>query len=221
MDEIDKQLLETVREVQQYFIETTDSSDIETKLRKRARNKALTRLIDAIQKSGKLFCRGKSDFPTEVYAEALQETWLYICRNIHKYHADEGKFLTWVNFILDKKFKDAIRKHNQEQQNKSLDVVVKAQGIILKETIGSPDVIFPEYEELRQFLVEDIDGVFKTRYIQGHPRANFQEIALRRLDKQSWQTMSEEWGISVATLSCFYQRSIKHFLPKIKEYFEK
>ncbi|KAB8316362.1 sigma-70 family RNA polymerase sigma factor [Tolypothrix campylonemoides VB511288] len=218
--DIDKQLLEIVREVQQYSIATTYNSDIETKLRKRARNKALTKLIDAIQKSGKLFCRGKSDFPTEVYTESLQETWLYICRNIHKYHPEEGKVMTWVNFIFDKKFKNAIRKYNQEQQNKSLDVVVK-EGIILKETLGSPDVVFPEYEELRQFLVEDIDGVFKSRYIQGHPEANFQEIALRRIDGQSWQVMSQEWGISIPTLSCFYQRAIKHFLTKFKEYFEK
>ncbi len=220
MDEIDKQLLEIVREVQQYFIATTNSSDIETKLWKRAKNKALTKLIDAIQKSGKLFCRGKSDFPTDVYAEAIQETWLYICRNIHKYRSEQGKVMTWVNFILDKKFKTATKKYYQQQHNQSLNEGINTDEMTLAETIQFPNTIFSEYEELHQFLVKDTDGSFKNRYIQGHPNANFQDIALRRLDKQSWQAISQEWGISVSVLSCFYQRAIKHFIPKFKEYFE-
>ncbi|MBW4633096.1 MAG: sigma-70 family RNA polymerase sigma factor [Iphinoe sp. HA4291-MV1] len=228
MDEIDKQLLELVQVVQQNSPETTDRVEtLDAKIRKRARDKALTLLIHTIQKSGKLFCQGKSDFPRQVYAEALQETWLYVCRKVHQYDPKEGKVITWVNFILDKRFKDAINKYLKEQQTRSLDAPLKnsysADGseMMLKEIIESPKYTFCEYEEVRQFIAEDTDGEFKRRHVKGHPQANFQEIALRRLDEQSWQAMSDELGITLVTLSSFYQRSIEHFALKFKEYFQK
>ncbi|NMG05604.1 sigma factor [Brasilonema sp. UFV-L1] len=228
MDEIDKQLLELVRVVQQNSLKTIDKTEtMEVKIRKRARDKALTLLIHTIQQSGKLFCKGKSDFPHQVYTEALQETWLYICRNIDKYDPVKGKLLTWVNFIFDKKFKDAIKNYRHEQQTQSLDTPLKNfystnnYHLTLKETLESPETAVFEYEEVRHFIAEDTHGEFKKRHIKEHPEANFQEIALRRLQAQSWRQMSDEWGIVVPTLSSFYERSIEYFTPHFKEYLDK
>jgi DNA-directed RNA polymerase specialized sigma24 family protein len=50
----------------------------------------------------------------------LQETWLYISRKIENYKPEQGKVLAWANYILDKRFKDAIRRHNKNKL-KSLD----------------------------------------------------------------------------------------------------
>ncbi|WP_017316098.1 sigma factor [Mastigocladopsis repens] len=216
MDQIDSILEKLALAVKQYPPETS-----ETKMRKLA----LTRLVSAIQKSGKLFCANKSDFPPQVYAEALQETWLYVCRKVHQYDPQKGKVMTWVNFILDKRFKDAINKYHQ-QQTRSLDEPIQNSNFTegsettLGETIKTPETTFSECEQVRQFIAEDADGEFKRKHIQAHPEANFQEIALRRLDKQSWQAMSDEWGITVSALSSFYQRSIKSFAVKIKEYLQ-
>ncbi|MGH7999016.1 MAG: hypothetical protein ACREPR_06215 [Brasilonema sp.] len=228
MDEIDKQLLELVRAVQQNSLESMDKTEIMlVKIRKRARDKALTILIHTIQQSGKLFCKGKSDFPHQVYTEALQETWLYICRNIDKYDPVKGKVLTWVNFILDKRFKDAIKNYRNDLQTQSLDAPLKnsysndSYNMTLKETIESPEPTFFEYEEMRNFIAKDAAGEFKKRHIKEHPEANFQEIALRRLETQSWRKMSDEWGIVVPTLSSFYERSIEYFTPQFKEYLDK
>ncbi|NJM74117.1 MAG: sigma-70 family RNA polymerase sigma factor [Scytonema sp. RU_4_4] len=174
-----------------------------------------------------MFCKGKLDFPHQVYTEALQETWLYICRNIDKYDPVKGKVLTWVNFILDKRFKDAIKKYRKDLQTQSLDAPLKNSystdnyNMTLKETIESPEPNFLEYEEVRKIIVEDADGEFKKRHIKEHPEANFQEIALRRLDTQSWRQMSDEWGIVVQTLSSFYERSIEYFTFQFKEYLDK
>lgn len=185
MDAIDQQLLEIVLEVQQYSIESTGYTDLEIKIRTRSKKKALTRLVNAIQNSGKLYCQGKRNFPPQVYAEAIQETWLYVCKKADEYDPAKGKVMTWVNFILDKKFKDAIKKYLEEMKTRSLDDPIQNSdngSITLGDTIESREYSC-EYEEVRQIIVDDPDGRFKKKHIKGRPEVNFQDIALHRLEE--------------------------------------
>lgn len=92
MDEIDKLLEQLALAVPPPIPD--EVSDSETIIQQKTRKKALNRLIYVIQQSGKLFCLGRDDFPLHIYQEALQETWLYICRNIHNYNPQKGKVMT-------------------------------------------------------------------------------------------------------------------------------
>ncbi len=185
-----------------------------SKAKSLTRQLALTKLISSIQQSGKLFCRGRYHYPDDIYTEALQETWLYISRKIEIYKPEQGKVLAWANFILDKRFKDAIRHHNKNKL-KSLDKPIYLEGssettlLTLLDTIPHTQNQVDDLEELQDYLEEDLKGVFTREHIKNHPEANFRAIALRRLAKQSWKDMSIEWGITISTLSSFYRRCVE------------
>ncbi|RUS94436.1 hypothetical protein DSM106972_093310 [Dulcicalothrix desertica PCC 7102] len=179
----------------------------------KSRQLALSELASKIQNSRRLFCKGRYNYPEDVYIEALQETWLYISRKIEKYDPEIGTVINWVNFILNKRFIDAIRRYTRNQQA-SLDET-------LLDTLPQPQIVPDSGEILQEILQADPDDLFKVEHIKNHPKATFQAIALRRLAKQSWGDMSVEWAISVSTLSSFYQRCLKLFIPKIQEYYQK
>ncbi|MGI2904163.1 RNA polymerase sigma factor [Tolypothrix sp. VBCCA 56010] len=187
------------------------------------RQLALGQLASKIQKSGRLFCKGRYSYPEDVYSEALQETWLYVSRKIEKYDPEFGTVIAWVNFILHKRFIDAIRRYQKNKQV-SLDEPIEfsgESGTTLLDTIPQPQILPDGGEILQEILQSDPDDLFKQEHIKNHPEANFQAIALRRLTKQSWNNMSAEWKVGVSTLSSFYQRCLKYFIPKIQEYYHK
>jgi len=75
-----------------------------------------------------------------------------------------------------------------------------------------------DWERLWDFIQKDPRDCFRQTHIEKHPEANFQAICIRRFNGQSWKEMSTEWGISLATLSSFYQRSVDKLQPIFQEY---
>jgi DNA-directed RNA polymerase specialized sigma24 family protein len=192
----------------------------------RARRKALTKLINEVQNSNKIFCRGRFDFPPEVYNEALQETWLYICQNIENCDPSIGRVMTWINFILERRFINVINRRARQGQQQSLDEPIRqndSEGDFQRTLLDRIEETnfytrSPEWENLRSLIEEDPDGKFQLKYIEGNPSANFQAIAIKRLNEESWKDISLFFQIPVPTLSTFYQRCIKHFTPLFLEY---
>ncbi len=169
------------------------------------RRQALTQLTQEILNSGRLCRPNSSQFVnhySEIYEIAVQNLMLYICTNIEQYKPELAPVMRWVNFLLKKRFfTEAIpqvlaqQKSNQENESQ------------------------PTLSELiQQVIEEDVDGVFRSRQIKGHPQANFREIFRRRIiEQESWGKISTDFDIKVSTLSDFYQRSIKYFSEEIKQ----
>lgn len=194
MKDLDWQLLQLALEAQKYPPATKE------------RQKALTKLISAIQRSGQLY-RPYSSFPPDVYAdiyaEALQKVFMQICQKIDDYKPERGKVIAWVNFLVSKRFIDVI---NERQKKPKIPF------------IDEPLDNFSEIEEIKTYLEEDPDGVFQKACVKGCPEASFQALTLRYLADISWEEISQEFNISISTLSSFYQRSLKKFAPKFREY---
>lgn len=73
-------------------------------------------------------------------------------------------------------------------------------------------------ENVRQCIEADARGTFKGTHIQNHPEANWQAIALKRIARESWEEISRSMGgISVQTLSSFYQRNLLRFAGYLRE----
>lgn len=180
------------------------------------RRMALTQLIDAIWLSGKL-CRPCIDqfqlLYFDIYEEAVQSLFFFLCEddNISKYDPERGEVMTWVNVLLTKRFfPEAIPK-----------IIGKENEITLEkfhiETIPSSEPISLS-EIVIQCIEDDPEGIFLNEHIKGHPEANFQAIAKRRYSGDAWKEISAEWGIGITSLHTFFQRSVKKFAPKIREY---
>jgi hypothetical protein len=167
---------------------------------------------------------------TLYYEDALQQTWVYFCHNIcegntgEPYNPRRSTVVTWLNHYLKRRLQDFYI-DAQKQQAKT----VPPQGITsrsgeVEETVdpvdnieATPDVP-PMLEEVRKLVETDLGGELRRTYISGHPHVTAQVLILRRLPPEtSWKALAQELGLSVSTLSSFYQRQC---LPRLRKFAE-
>jgi len=207
--EIEEQLLQLVAEARRYKPSSTE------------RQQCLTQIVRLIVKSGKLW---KDTSPH--YEDALQQTWIYFCRNLceantaDKYDPQRSSVITWLNAYLKRRLQDyriqAYAKQTQTISEKML--AVDNEPINFMETLEAPPDIPPILENTRQWLQTDPDGELRRIHIQGHPKVTCQALSLQRLPPEtSWETLAAKFGLSVSTLSSFYRRQC---LPRLRQFGE-
>jgi hypothetical protein len=191
-----------------------------------ARRRALTELISVMQRSGKLSRPRRGQFPMlyeEIYAEALQRLFSFICERIDYYKPQQGEVLQWVNFLLSQRFFIEASRDFLPTVYKGMDA--RTVKCLTLESLdqSNPYEINPQLvphlsQEVKNCLEEDPEGLFSQAYIADHPAASFQYLALKRLEGYSWQDLSVELNIAIPTLSSFYQRCLTRLAPKLKTY---
>lgn len=212
-------------------------SEIDDRLRKLAleaqkhpqgslkRKKAVDRLLRSLQNSQKL-CHPPvpphlQGLYSEIYAIAKQHLFCYLFRKIDTYKPEKGEVLQWVNFLLRRRFPEAIGEVTRLGKGKQLSWQ-NVKRMTLEDLDANPsfqDYSVPsEEDELREYIKEDPDRIFQTAHVSNNPHATFQCIALKTLEGWSWQEISTELGVKVPTLSCFYQRNLKRFKPYFHSY---
>lgn len=182
------------------------------------RQHALTQLIEAIRRSGRLAHPHRSKFSPPfydlLYEEALNQTLAYVCRKIDNYDPERGtaqKFMNWVNFRLDRNIIDCRRDFNEPdaQELPSLNDL---------ETLAAPPPTAPSLaEDVRQYIATDPEGVFRQAHIRNRPDATFQAIALARFAGHSWDDIATEFTLKIPTLSSFFQRCCDKFAPQFQQ----
>ncbi|MBC6472060.1 MAG: hypothetical protein GDA48_03910 [Hormoscilla sp. GM102CHS1] len=176
------------------------------------RRLAVNRVISDLQRSDKLFCQGRFNYPHEVYDEALKESLLYISQKIDEYDQTIAKVTTWVNRILEFKFKDAIKKYNKRLElslkELSLDAPVGNDfDTPLSEMIAQPDAKSILSDRVWDYIFNDRDGLFAQKHVKGHPRANYRSIALLVLEGHCWKDVAVAVGMpdrKWSTVQSFY-----------------
>lgn len=163
------------------------------------------------------------------YADALQQTWVYFCLNICErgtadpYDPDRSSVITWLNAYLRRRLQDGYIEIQKQQtlfsQPRSLTSRSGEMEVLdpLESVAAQPDVP-PILEQVRAWAERDRTGELRKTHIDGHPDVNCQELILRRLPPEtSWKDLSAEFGISISTLSSFYQRQC---LPRLRNFGE-
>lgn len=167
---------------------------------------------------------------TPYYQDALQQTWLYFCRNIcegltgQKYDPTYGSVITWLNAYLKRRLQDFYLNQNKEQattvpmrvrQSKSGD---SSDLIDPVENLAATPETPPILEELEMWVKTDPTGELRSTCIKGRPDVNCQVLILKRLPPEaSWKELSEEFKLAIPTLSSFYQRQC---LPRLRKFAE-
>lgn len=183
------------------------------------RQKALTQIIRTIDR--KLWREY-----TPGYEDALQQTWLYFCRNIcsattgERYNPDRASLVTWLNNYLKRRLQDINIGKSENLRTFTASVKSGKDGElidIIDSIPASPDIP-PMLQDLRTWAETDADGTLTSTHIKGHPNVNCQLLILRRLPPEtSWDSLSKELGIAIPTLSAFYQRKC---IPKLHNFCE-
>ncbi|NEN88749.1 MAG: sigma-70 family RNA polymerase sigma factor [Okeania sp. SIO3H1] len=190
------------------------------------RRRIVARILIILSQPGKL-CRppcpaqyqGRYE---EIYAVAKQRLFLYIYEKIELYDPSRREFLGWVNWLLKKRFPDFIEESINMGRNWDSERVTRQppEDCQIPDQNSPSDNPLPS-EEIRQCLEEDPTGEFKATYTSGNPQANFQYIALKRLDGYQWSELSQELGVPIPALSNFYRRCLQRFIPIFRDYLSK
>lgn len=184
------------------------------------RQQNLTQVIRLITKSGKLW---QDNAP--YYEDALQQTWLYLCRNLcesvtgDQYNPSRSAIVTWLNGYLRWRLQDyRIQEQVKRTQTASGRRLGTDRTIDPLETLEAPPDIPPILETTKQWVEADPEDELASTYIQGHPEITCQVLILRRLPPEtSWKALAAEFGTSISTLSSFYQRQC---IPRLRKFAE-
>ncbi len=184
------------------------------------RRRGLTRLIMAIQASGKLWQER-----TPYYEEALQQTWIYLCRNLceactgQQYDSSQATVTTWLDAYLKRRLQDC---HIQESEDRARRFELSAGEAEYQpnwiEQIPALSEIPPILEETLHWIEADPSGELSTVCIKGRPELTCQVLLRRRLPPETvWKDLAEEFKTSISTLANFYQRQC---LPRLRKFGE-
>ena len=167
---------------------------------------------------------------TSYYQDALQQTWLYFCRNIceastgQAYDPSYGSVVTWLNAYLKHRLQDFYLNQQREQVIKvPLKVLQSGSGdnsdtIDPVENLAATPQAPPILENVRMWVEADTQGELRGTYVKGRPDVNCQILILKRLPPEaSWKELSEQFGLPIPTLSSFYQRQC---LPRLRKFAE-
>ncbi len=169
------------------------------------RRLALTKLVEALLKCGKLYRPRSGEFPTdsyeEIYEDACQELMIFICKRIDLYNSTKGSVLNWVNFLMNRRFfNEATARFLRKSKN---DIFLDDLPEI---PVGDEKPFLSE--QVREILELDPDGIFGRTHIRNNPQANFRVICLSRLNGYEWEEISSQLGVKISTLSDFYRRNL-------------
>lgn len=211
MDELDRQLKDLAAMAKQYSPESLQ------------RRKVMQRLLMLIERSGQLSYKWKGKYP-DLYADALQETRLYIVRQIDNYDPTRGKFMTWVNFKLDREVTGKLQDFTDTQKER--------REISLSRPVGQDDQGSSKTQEdilsvqkhvflsdqIRRILEDDPDGFFKGKHVRGRPDANLQVVALYLMDNKNLRKLAANLGVKEQTMYSFLRRSREEMRSHIDRY---
>ena len=209
MNEIEERLHQLVEETCRHKLDSIE------------RRLGLTKIVRLTVKSGRLWKEN-----TPYYEDALQQTWLYFCRNLceaatgEKYDPNRSSVTTWLNAYLRRRLQD-FRALNQSQLKQNVAAPLHAvdeSSSDMIEALEAPPDIPPILETTRQWIETDPDGELRRIHIQGHPEVNCQVLLLERLPPEaSWEDLSARFLVSVSTLSSFYRRQC---IPRLRKFGE-
>ncbi|WP_228024437.1 sigma-70 family RNA polymerase sigma factor [cf. Phormidesmis sp. LEGE 11477] len=186
----------------------------------RQRQRGLTKLIQAL--TNQLWHTYDTYYP-----DALQQTWIYFCRNLceattaRAYDPTQARLTTWLNAYLKRRLQDFQIDENYRRvniQSQSSSVVRREDGTVLDpiDRLPAPADIPPLLEQVRAWAETDADDTLKSICINQHPNVTAQLLILRRLPPETpWKQLSKDCGLSIGTLSSFYNRKC---FPLLREF---
>ena len=176
------------------------------------RRRKLNELVRVVMKSGKLWKEN-----TPYYKDALQQTWLYFCRNLDQHDLTKCSVITWLNNCLKWRLQDF---HSSQVQHQARTVPASILGTdettnSIENLPASPDIP-PIIEETYQWVQTDPDGELRSTHVRDRPDVNCQIIILRRLPPEtSWKAIALEFNLPSSTAPNFYKREC---LPRLRKF---
>lgn len=182
------------------------------------RKNGLTRLIQTITQSRKLWYSYDS-----FYEDALQQTWIYFCRNLceantgRRYDPNKSQVITWLNSYLKYRLLSFQKEIQQENQTKVTFSACRDEQTTdpIQQLPATPEIP-PIWEETLNWVKNDPDGELSSIYVKKRRDITCQVLILRRLPPPTdWKTLEAEFNCSYSTLANFYKRQCR---PRLRQF---
>jgi hypothetical protein len=174
------------------------------------RQKLLNQLIYKMQQSRRIWRGG--DVTGDRYEDALQQTWLWFCKNLHQYDPTQASVITWFNTTLKYRLADTRREVARE---KATRIANDDAEFDLADRLPANTETPPILAEIRAW-VEREEKTLRRLHLRDCPEINARVLILRRLPPATtWQALALEFGVAATTLSHFYQRTC---FPRLLEF---
>ena len=160
------------------------------------------------------------------YQDALQQTWIYFCQNLCEgktgrvYAPEKATVVTWLNAYLKRRLQDG---YIDLQKQRARTVSRSAAGANSDDQpldpidrLAAPPDAPPLLAEVRIWAESDPEDKLTRIHIANHPHITCQLLILKRLPPETpWKDLAIELGVSIGTLSSFYQRQCQ---PLLREF---
>ncbi len=176
------------------------------------RKRYLNHLIRVIVNSGRLWRENAL-----YYEDALQQTWLYLVRNLcegnscQPYNPARSSVITWLNNYLKYRLLDF---RTEKQRDRQLYQQLKSNDP--EPFTEAPQEIPPILEETRNWVGSDPDGDLTSTHMKKRPDITCQKVILRRLPPETgWEELAAELNCPLSTLYSFYKRQCR---PRLRQF---
>lgn len=176
------------------------------------RRQKLNELVRLVMRSGKLWKEN-----TPYYNDALQQTWLYFCRNLEQYNPERSSVITWLDNYLKWRLLDFHNKEVQDQVRTTSSPLLATEEITnpIENVPASPDIPLI-LEETYHWVQTDLNGELRSIHVKDRPDVTCQILILRRLPPETpWKTVAKEFNLPSSTAPNFYKREC---LPRLRNF---
>jgi hypothetical protein len=176
------------------------------------RRQKLSEIVRVVMKSGKLWKEN-----TPYYNDALQQTWLYFCRNPEQYNPERCSVITWLDNCLKWRLQDfrTWEAKNQAKNVSSSTLEIEEITNTIENLPANPEIP-PILEETYQWATTDPDGELASTHVKGRPEVTCQILILRRLPPETpWKNIAQEFNLPPSTAPNFYKREC---LPRLRNF---
>lgn len=132
-------------------------------------------------KSGRLWKEN-----TPYYNDAVQQTWLYFCRNPEQYNPESCSVITWLDNCLKWRLQDLCSLDATEQKRIVTGPTLGTESTTdpIENLPASPDIP-PILEDTVEWVETDPDGELASTHVKGRPDVTCQILILRRLPPET------------------------------------
>lgn len=190
------------------------------------RRQKLSEIVRLIVQSGRLWQEG-----TPHYNDALQQTWVYFCRNVCEantakkpYDPHLASVITWLDTYLRRRLQDFNNERKQEKVIRDLQPVsTDSEARNLINYVANPpthsDSPLVILEETKKWVLADPEGELSSVHINKRPDVTCQILILKRLPPEtSWKKIALEFNLPPSTAPNFYKREC---LPRLRNFAKK
>lgn len=159
----------------------------------------------------------------DFYNEALQKTLLQICQKIDKYNSTHP-VMAWVNFLLNKHFIKVVNDSHKQgityipKTDKPTTYILPLDEL---DRYSPMEEAFSNAQLLRQFIEDDPENLLSNEHLRERPEVTFQYLAIAKfVEDRTWDDIANNLGISLQTLSSFFERRLQKLMPYFKRYLQ-